>query len=71
MHERHTSSSQNYLLAVLGVELVTNETFKGTMPRKLVIDRSLGAVITLMDKRGIINPRKSAGTGLAQITLEA
>ena len=63
--------AQNYLLAAYGVALVTGETIKGTMLRKKTIDRYISAVIKLMDKRGIINPRKSADTDLVQILLDA
>ena len=63
--------AQNYLLAAYGVALVTGETIKGTMLRKKTIDRYIGTVIKLMDKRGIINPRKSADTDLVQILLNA
>ena len=63
--------AQNYLLAAYGVALVTGETIKGTMLRKKTIARYISAVIKLMDKRGIINPRKSADTDLVQILLDA
>merc|ERR1711923_227608 len=47
------------------------ETIKGTMLRKKTIARYINAAIKLMDKRGNINPRKSADTDLVQILLDA